>query len=275
MANPTETLKIDAALETGSWADAVLGPVAAPYTGHGHGERACFWCPEPASCDCPCETCIRCRLRHAGAACAACGSVEGVVERECANCREGREQAEAEAEEAAEPPASYIQAALDRQWASANHGGPGCPFCDSIMGGCRCWEERRELQEAEERRRRKEEQGKIAAAVARGECACALLEEDEDYPVMCDICQREEDLRCRECGKLQCEAGCCGGCGGCSRCRPECTRCGFWEDQCGCYDDRDDASSCGCGACEEHDWRAEDEDDRRERFLESFWQSGH
>jgi hypothetical protein len=149
---------------------------------------------------------------------------------------------------------SHIQRALDAEWACANFAGPGCPFCDSIMGGCRCWEERREAQEAEERRRSRQDRAAIAARIARGECTCDQLSQHSDYPNECEVCQREEELRCRECGQLQCRPDCCGGCGGCSRCRGDpCKRCGDWD--CCCYDDRDERSSCGCGACEEHDYR--------------------
>lgn len=149
---------------------------------------------------------------------------------------------------------SSIQRALDEEWAHANFSGPGCPFCDSLFGACGCWERRREAHEAEERRQVREDRAAIARAIADGKCYCdQLSQEDPDgYAECCEICQREEELRCRECGQLECRPGCCGGCGGCERCRgPECKRCGSWD--CCCYeDDRDGASSCGCGACEEH-----------------------
>jgi hypothetical protein len=149
---------------------------------------------------------------------------------------------------------SHIQRQLDEEWELANHSGPGCPFCDSLFGACGCWERRREAHEAEERRRQREDRAAIARAIADGKCYCDQLSEDGDYPEECDICRREEELRCTGCGQLECRPGCCGDCGGCSRCRTECKRCGGWEDQCCCYEDdgRDGASSCGCGACEEH-----------------------
>jgi hypothetical protein len=149
------------------------------------------------------------------------------------------------------------QRALDEQWESANHAGPGCPFCDAMFS-CNCWQERAELHRAAERERVRADRAAIAAAIRDGKCYCAQLPDDDDYAELCDICQEEERLRCDACGKLQCSAGCCGDCGSCSRCRgPECSRCHSWD--CCCYDDReDDASSCGCGACEEHDWRAEE-----------------
>lgn len=147
---------------------------------------------------------------------------------------------------------SWIQRQLDEEWESANHSGPGCPFCDSLFGACSCWARRREAHEAEERRRVREERATIARAIEEGKCYCHQL--SQDYPEQCEICLKEEELRCHECGDLQCRPDCCGGCGGCERCRgPECKRCGDWD--CSCYDDE---SSCGCGACEEHDWRAEE-----------------
>jgi hypothetical protein len=145
---------------------------------------------------------------------------------------------------------SWIQRQLDEEWESANHSGPGCPFCDAIFS-CDCWARRAEAHEAEERRRLRKERAAIARAQAEGRCYCDQLPQDEDYAQECEFCQREEELRCRNCGDLQCRPDCCGGCGGCERCRgPECKRCGDWE--CSCYDDRDEESSCGCGACEEH-----------------------
>lgn len=55
---------------------------------HGHRKIACYWCAKPESCDCPCGTCIRRRHMRAGTACAACGSLEGVVDGQCERCRE-------------------------------------------------------------------------------------------------------------------------------------------------------------------------------------------
>lgn len=148
---------------------------------HGHGEETCAACDQTDRCDCPCETCIAARL--------------------------------------AVRPVSYIQAALDSEWAGANFSGPGCPFCDALLGGCSCWEQRAEMHRAEEHRQVRADRAAIAAAIARGACYCDSLSQDSEYPDCCDICRREEELRCKECGELQCRAGCCGGCGGCSRCR--------------------------------------------------------
>ena len=156
---------------------------------------------------------------------------------------------------AAAQPISWIQRQLDEEWAHANFSGPGCPFCDSLLGACGCWERRREMMEAEERRQTREDRAAIARAIAEGKCYCDQLSEDGDYPEECDICRREEELRCTGCGQLECRPGCCGDCGNCDRCAgPECSGCGrrdCWCDQ----DERDGASSCGCGACEEHDGR--------------------
>ncbi len=211
-------------------------PSPAPLTAepqHGHGAEPCHHCGQAERCDCPCVVC----------------------------CGERRELAEhlavAPAPAACPPePRSWIQRQLDQEWERANHAGPGCPFCDAIFS-CDCWSRRREMHEAEERRRVRDERATIARAIAEGKCYCASLPQNDDYPEMCDICCREEALRCTGCGQLQCRPECCGDCGSCSRCRgPECSRCHSWD--CCCYDDREDASSCGCGACEEHDWRAEE-----------------
>jgi hypothetical protein len=162
-------------------------------------------------------------------------------------------------DEAPPPQTSHIQRALDQEWASANFAGPGCPFCDSIFGGCSCWARRAEAHTAEERRQMREDRAAIARAIAEGKCYCDKLSQNSDYQEECDICRREEELRCKGCGQLQCRPGCCGDCGNCSRCcGSACKRCGDWESNCHCWDDReDDRSSCGCGACEEHDGREE------------------
>jgi hypothetical protein len=155
-----------------------------------------------------------------------------------------------------QPQKSSIQRALDQEWAGANHAGPGCSFCDSLFGGCGCWARRKEAHQAEELRRQRDDRAKIAQAIRDGKCYCASLPQHEDYSSLCDICQREEELRCTGCGQLQCRPGCCGDCGACTKCRGDpCSRCHDWD--CCCYedDDRDGASSCGCGACEEHDGR--------------------
>lgn len=181
----------------------------------------CESCERPDSCDCPCGLCIGTRLRVAA-------------------------------------PRSWIQTALDSEWESANFAGPGCPFCDALFS-CSCWAQRAEMREAEERRRLREERAEIAARIARGECFCDQLNQDPDYPSECEICEREEELRCKECGGLPCKPECCGGCGGCSRCRGDpCKMCGDYDDRCNCYDDRyedddyDPSDPYGDGAPEEH-----------------------
>lgn len=134
---------------------------------------------------------------------------------------------------AAAPPPN--ESALDREWRMANFAGPGCPFCDAIIG-CGCWERRTEERAAEERRRVRQDRATIAARIARGECTCDQLSQYSDYNELCDVCQHEEELRCRECGQLECRPECCGGCGGCSRCRGDpCKRCGDWD--CCCYEE--------------------------------------
>jgi hypothetical protein len=211
---------------------------------HGHQEHACYHCPSPANCDCPCDVCIRRRRMVAGTACAACGSMEGVVDHECERCRAGREEVEAEEEE---KPKSWIQQALDAEWAAANFAGPGCPFCDAIIG-CGCLARRAEMMEAESKR---EERERLAAAL-RGACACTEYGE-------CDRCRAEEDSRCQDCGAYAGQA-CRDGCGEheeedrhseddhCSGCYPGCH---------GCQADFDPRDPWGDGAPEEHreeDW---------------------
>lgn len=195
---------------------------------HGHGDATCDSCTEPGRCDCPCETCITTRLEQ--------------IKRTEAVVHYTRDALDS------------VQQQLDSQWASANLGGPGCPFCDSIFGGCRCWSERAEMYKLQERRTLRADRAEIAARIARGECTCDQMTQHSDYPNECEVCQREEELRCKDCGQLECRPGCCGGCGGCSNCRGEaCKRCGDFDDRCCCYDDREeDRESCGCGACEEH-----------------------
>jgi hypothetical protein len=153
--------------------------------------------------------------------------------------------------------ADRVEQQLDTEWESANLGGPGCPFCDSIMGGCSCWQERAEMHRLRERQQVRASRAEIAARVARGECTCDQMTQHSDYPSLCEVCEQEERLRCTGCGQLQCRPDCCGDCGGCSRCcGPACRHCDQYGDRCWCHDDQeDDRSSCGCGACEEHDWR--------------------
>jgi hypothetical protein len=153
---------------------------------------------------------------------------------------------------------SHIQRGLDDEWDSANFAGPGCPFCDSLFG-CSCWVQRAEAREAEERRRVRAARAEVAARA--GVCACDALSEDSQcpYPSLCEVCQREEELRCRECGGLPCRADCCGGCGSCTRCcGSSCKRCGDFESNCRCWeddeeDDYDPSDPYGDGAPEEHE----------------------
>ncbi len=219
----------------------VSGGAAASSPGdevHGHGEHACYWCPSPASCDCPCETCIRCRHMHAGTACAACGSreglltqsssrpagtAEGVVERECADCRSGREEDEAE-----EPPRpdSWIQRQLDEEWANANFGGPGCPFCDATIS-CGCQARRSKMIAAAAR----EEERERRAAAGRIGCTCS-------YDGECEFCR----ARCDECGAYPDQP-----------CRPGCGDHGEEDER----DDRTEYGDCrgctpGCYGCDPH-----------------------
>lgn len=162
--------------------------------------------------------------------------------------------------EMAEAVAADGQAALDREWASANIGGPGCPFCDSMMGGCGCWAERAEMHKLQERRERKARQAAAAAAAAAGKCSCDLEFSPEDIAngAACAVCQAYDEARCDHCNSYPCQARCCGGCGACEDCRgPPCKRCGEDGDRCYCYEDDDRESECDCGACEEHDDRDE------------------
>jgi hypothetical protein len=109
------------------------------------------------------------------------------VERECADCRSGREE-----EASPSPPAgpiSPLRRLLDEQWASANFDGPGCPFCDAMFT-CNCWAERAELMRAAERQEAR--------------CTC-----DEDGE--CENCDARERSRCDYCGAYAdepCRPGC-------------------------------------------------------------------
>jgi hypothetical protein len=206
---------------------------------HGHGAEPCHHCDRPDRCDCPCVVCIGVRREVAAAVVAA---AQEVIQRLGA------------------PTSARIT--LDRQWENANLGGPGCPFCDATFG-CSCWAERRELHQYAERQQRRADAAIIARAIAEGKCYCDQMSQNDDYPEMCDICQREEELRCRECGRLECGPECCGGCGGCSRCRGDpCKRCDAWESECCCYE-------------QDADEESEDEDDRRARWEREYWESGH
>lgn len=136
--------------------------------------------------------------------------------------------------------------------------GPGCQWCDGHFG-CDCWARRAEEIDAEVRREKKASRASAAARLARGECACDALTQSPHYENLCDVCQEAEQNRCRECGELsKCKESCCGGCGGCTRCRGDpCKRCGDFESECTCYDDRgeedyDPSDPYGDGAPEEH-----------------------
>lgn len=227
-------------------AASVPAPVAEPEPAadvHGHGEHACYWCPKPAGCDCPCDTCIRCRHMHAGTACAACGSMEGVVERECADCRSGREEEEEEPSPSPPPrPVSWIQRQLDEEWANANFDGPGCPFCDAMFS-CDCWARRSEMIAAAAREEERARRGRAG-------CTCAV---DDREGHGCEYCC----ARCDECGAYPDEP-CRSGCGDhgeederddrteygdCPGCTPGCY---------GCQADFDPSDPWGDGAPEEH-----------------------
>lgn len=100
-------------------------PASAPAEAHGHQEHACYHCPSPSNCDCPCATCIRCRRMRAGTACVACGSYEGLpAEREagvvveCARC---------------------VAAAEEDSHSTGSDGGALCPGCDGYLQ-CVCHE---------------------------------------------------------------------------------------------------------------------------------------
>ena len=124
---------------------------------HGHTDHTCGSCTAPNICDCPCETCISSRL--------------GL-------------------DAPAPVPKSWIQRALDDEWAAANFGGPGCPFCDAMFG-CGCQARRSEMIEAEYRRQR----------LASG---CTCTEEDgHDYE------EEDDEDRYGDC------SGCNPGCYGC------------------------------------------------------------
>jgi hypothetical protein len=78
-------------------------PMAAPEPPrHGHKPYACFWCPHPEECTCPCAVCLRCRQARAGIVCVACHSDEDVIDRLCAYCRASEEDEWDEEDEWAE-----------------------------------------------------------------------------------------------------------------------------------------------------------------------------
>lgn len=168
---------------------------------------------------------------------------------------------------AAQAVAADGQAALDRQWDAANIGcygsSGGCPFCDSIMGGCSCWRERAEAHRLQERRERKARQAAAAAAVAAGTCSCDLEFSPEEIAngAACQLCQEEEANCCDYCGQLTCRPECCGACGACENCRgPPCSRCHEDQDRC-CHEDDQDAES----ECEE---------ERYARWQREYWETG-
>lgn len=121
--------------------------------GHGHQDHTCGSCTAPTICDCPCETCISTRRDLAAAPLAA------AVQK------------------------SWIQRALDAEWAAANFAGPGCPFCDAMFG-CGCQARRSEMIEAEYRREQRQRQQELAAA------GCTCTEED-GHP--CPYCDERDD----------------------------------------------------------------------------------
>ncbi len=164
--------------------------MSATIDSHGHQDHTCKSCTAPHICDCPCESCISARLALA---------------------------TPAPATVAITAPKSWIQRALDDEWAAANFGGPGCPFCDAMFG-CGCQARRSEMIEAEYRRQR------LAAG-----CTCT----DEDG--YCD--QRDDGHGYEEEEDDRTEYG------DCSGCYPGCH---------GCQDDFDPADPWGDGAPEEH-----------------------
>lgn len=207
--------------------DAAAAAAAEPPP-HGHGEHACDHCPKPESCDCACDHCVRSRHVLAGTACATCGSLEGITAGACATCRGDDVDMEEPPQEPTKPK-SWIQKALDDEWAAANFDGPGCPFCDAMFS-CDCWARRAEMIEAEYRREQRERR----AAPIEGECTC---EED----MWCDHCRAEEANRCDECGAPAGEP-----------CRPGCGDRGEEEEE----EDRDSQEgycpgcSPGCYGCD-------------------------
>lgn len=126
--------------------------MSAPSIDHGHTDHTCESCTVPAICDCPCETCISARRGAAAAATAA--------------------------------PKSWIQRALDDEWAAANFAGPGCPFCDSLFP-CGCLSRRSEMIKAEARREERQRQQEVAAA------GCTCTEEEDGHP--CPYCDERDD----------------------------------------------------------------------------------
>ena len=226
---------------------------------HGHQEHACYHCPSPSNCDCPCETCIRCRRMAAGTACVACGSCEGLPEEhetgapvECATCREAQEPCTCPCTCRREPEPSWIQRQLDEERAAANFAGPGCPYCDAYFT-CDCQARRSEMIQAEYRRQERERRTVCTCCHC---CTCGRRE-PETCPA-CDADERESAGRCDDCGA---PAGqpCHPRCGereeedgdddyGCPGCNPGCYGCNPYFDP---------ADPWGDGAPEEH--REEDE----------------
>jgi hypothetical protein len=123
---------------------------------HGHTDHTCGSCTAPNICDCPCETCISSRL--------------GL-------------DAPAPAAVAIAAPKSWIQRALDDEWAAANFDGPGCPFCDSRFP-CGCTARRAEMIVAECRREQRERRQALSVT------GCTCTEED-GHP--CPYCDERED----------------------------------------------------------------------------------
>lgn len=215
---------------------------------HGHQEHACYHCPSPASCDCPCETCIRCRRMAAGTACVACGSCEGLPEEheagtpvECESCRDAEEPCTCPCTcrraAAAEP--SWIQRQLDEERAAANFAGPGCPYCDAYFT-CDCQARRSEMIQAEYRRQERERRTVCTCCHC---CTCGRRE-PETCPA-CDADERESAGRCDDwpvaLGEREEEDG--DDDYGCPGCNPGCYGCNPYFDP---------ADPWGDGAPEEH-----------------------
>lgn len=173
---------------------------------HGFGETDCAHCDCADRCDCPCATCIDSRRAAAGLS-------------------TSEDESPSPSPSPSPKPVSWIQRALDEQWASANFAGPGCPFCDAMFS-CDCWARRAEMIEAEHRREERERR----ATAARGGSTCS---EDGSE---CDYCLHQ----CKDCGAYPDEP-----------CRPGCGDHGPEHEE----DDRTEYGDCsgcypGCFGCQ-------------------------
>ena len=146
------------------------------------------------------------------------------------------------------------QARLDAEWDSADLASAGCPFCDSLYCTSH-WAERAEAQRQQAKREAAAHRAALAAAVAAGRCTCELefSEEELQRGAECELCCKQEELRCDSCGLYPCAQGCCGGCGGCRDCNPPNNCCGRYDCDC------EDRANCP-------DSDGEDEEDRYRRW---------